>query len=849
MRLLGNYNSLLDDNLAEYFSNPRIRRHLIRAGLIRQNGELVSPQDYKSRVLEEQRWLASQAFLARAIVQRALDLEFSRRAHLQTKLEEIIRLELVERVRSARQKSQPSAGNDIAGTHHCDSRRENFARKKTRSVPDETTEKFSERDSTTFDIVQYLIFLLQELKILDQKMLNILIARFHCAVFSFVSKRYVDFPFSVTIYVDNILALKLSACCEYKYTVGYRLGGPQGYFMLLGVHGSKPCPKCNPRKKNKNSGLPPVKKRMSPNGNDFKSLTKNSLVKSTWSKRPYSAKKVALISPSGKPNDKIIKSKDNGNSSWILNVGISPWVETNVDNLKCEDFTIKEPSLTKTSKEMENVSEEEVDEEIPLEMSLLKEEDTAVIAEVEEELDGEKKENEETGSSDSDSDSTVGSNSGSSYTGSSTSRGTAVGGPKIRVINADGTKRNSSSSSGSSSSGSSSSGTEEETDDDDNDDNDITFLKPKDAQVINQKTMKQANEKVNDDRIKLKTIEEVAESNKNNEKRQVSLQKMVAIDSSDDEDAALEIQQTIVHADVHTTNDDITDNKLDRRKSTGRRNSICQIVRNLSTASEDGEKDFPDMESQSSSVQDNGNDIEVIGQDISGQINELCEELQYRPDLITLTISKGGIDDLNIVPVIDALINSNCPLKSLNLNFNRLGPQSGQQIARLIREKPTLNHLFLRANPLHDSGLCPIVNALLAHNSSNLQINDTSFGLHTLDVGNCNFRNEGATNLASLIEQSRNLNTLVLTGNNQLNDDDWSSIFWAVGQNSQVSTLFVDYCYIGDDGIDCLTGTVAQHPSLQALDLEWNQIGDEGAKLLLNWIKQNPKLTQVRFEC
>ncbi|GAB6028169.1 hypothetical protein CHUAL_002375 [Chamberlinius hualienensis] len=66
--------------------------------------------------------------------------------------------------------------------------------------------------------------------------------------FTFTSKRQQGYPFSVTLIINNLLNLQLSACCEYKYQHGRKLGGGKSQFILLSVNGSFPCYRCQMRR-------------------------------------------------------------------------------------------------------------------------------------------------------------------------------------------------------------------------------------------------------------------------------------------------------------------------------------------------------------------------------------------------------------------------------------------------------------------------------------------------------------------------------------------------------------------------------------------------------------------------
>lgn len=62
--------------------------------------------------------------------------------------------------------------------------------------------------------------------------------------FTFASRRHCGYPFSIVIFVNDIRDVQLSSCCEYRYKVGVRLGGPQGHFSLVRLEGGGPCYRC-----------------------------------------------------------------------------------------------------------------------------------------------------------------------------------------------------------------------------------------------------------------------------------------------------------------------------------------------------------------------------------------------------------------------------------------------------------------------------------------------------------------------------------------------------------------------------------------------------------------------------
>ncbi|KAK9522227.1 hypothetical protein VZT92_018704 [Zoarces viviparus] len=61
--------------------------------------------------------------------------------------------------------------------------------------------------------------------------------------FQFVSQRHRAFPFSATLYVNGIMAARISSCCEYRYAPGFQQGR-KSCFRLAWLAGGIPCYRC-----------------------------------------------------------------------------------------------------------------------------------------------------------------------------------------------------------------------------------------------------------------------------------------------------------------------------------------------------------------------------------------------------------------------------------------------------------------------------------------------------------------------------------------------------------------------------------------------------------------------------
>jgi hypothetical protein len=69
------YNSLADEHLAHYYANPRIRRHLLRAGLITRDGCIVDEVTYRENIARKEHQEHVKDLLAQSIIDKALEME------------------------------------------------------------------------------------------------------------------------------------------------------------------------------------------------------------------------------------------------------------------------------------------------------------------------------------------------------------------------------------------------------------------------------------------------------------------------------------------------------------------------------------------------------------------------------------------------------------------------------------------------------------------------------------------------------------------------------------------------------------------------------------------------------
>ncbi|KAM8791750.1 glutamate-rich protein 3 [Rhynchonycteris naso] len=95
--LLAAYNSLTDKHLAGYFNNTRIRRHLLRSGLITRSGRILSEKEYKLNIMKRDHQKYIRECLAQAIFHKVLDMERYHQLEIKKKLETLARKEQMQR--------------------------------------------------------------------------------------------------------------------------------------------------------------------------------------------------------------------------------------------------------------------------------------------------------------------------------------------------------------------------------------------------------------------------------------------------------------------------------------------------------------------------------------------------------------------------------------------------------------------------------------------------------------------------------------------------------------------------------------------------------------------------------
>ena len=141
----------------------------------------------------------------------------------------------------------------------------------------------------------------------------------------------------------------------------------------------------------------------------------------------------------------------------------------------------------------------------------------------------------------------------------------------------------------------------------------------------------------------------------------------------------------------------------------------------------------------------------------------------------------------------------------------------------------------LHGNPFGDQGVSSIVDAILENEAS---------AVSTLDVGDCGLGNEGATQIARLLESNSTITDLNISAN-QITHQGWRAISEALKKNTKLRTLSLDYNQITDEDLAVLADGFRHCTSLRSVDLEANRISGEGGRILLDVLRENEKIIDL----
>ncbi|CAF0833286.1 unnamed protein product [Rotaria sordida] len=279
-----NYESLTDPHLNAYFNNKRIRRHLIKAGLINRHGDILPPPSYEVALARRTKRREIKAKLSHMITNYIVEDEQKRQAFLRNQFDFAIKRARVQKIRESRHPQQRSmltislvhvtkrSRSRNARTPSSTGHKRSSVRAKSAGHPPINAKNQLVRRPTTAkntsnnEYCEVTMIYYGPQIVIDCKNKwfqpngdEIVVMQQHCGgenlivfkgfvkpnqLFKFESRRHQDYPFAVALYINGLIDSRISVCCEYKHNRNIRLGSKYGLFGIYNVQKSQPCRSC-----------------------------------------------------------------------------------------------------------------------------------------------------------------------------------------------------------------------------------------------------------------------------------------------------------------------------------------------------------------------------------------------------------------------------------------------------------------------------------------------------------------------------------------------------------------------------------------------------------------------------
>ncbi|XP_048224960.1 NACHT, LRR and PYD domains-containing protein 5 [Perognathus longimembris pacificus] len=205
--------------------------------------------------------------------------------------------------------------------------------------------------------------------------------------------------------------------------------------------------------------------------------------------------------------------------------------------------------------------------------------------------------------------------------------------------------------------------------------------------------------------------------------------------------------------------------------------------------------------------------------DTSSQL--LASALMSNPSLTHLCLSNNnlGADRLSLLCLLRL---PSCALQRLVLNHCHLGVTSCGFLAFILLNNSSLTHLSLSMNPLQDSGLQLLCEALQG----------PSCRLQGLEVASCNLTSASCKSLARVLGQSKHLRSLDLA-TNALGDSGVATLCEGLkAEHGSLRRLGLEACGLTSDCCAMLSSTLSRNKNLTSLNLLRNDFSPLGVTML-----------------
>ncbi|XP_036024149.1 ribonuclease inhibitor isoform X2 [Onychomys torridus] len=196
--------------------------------------------------------------------------------------------------------------------------------------------------------------------------------------------------------------------------------------------------------------------------------------------------------------------------------------------------------------------------------------------------------------------------------------------------------------------------------------------------------------------------------------------------------------------------------------------------------------------------------------------------LRSLPTLRELHLSDNLLGDAGLKLLCEGLMDPQCRLEKLQLEYCNLTATSCEPLASVLRVKPDFKEIVLSNNDLQEAGVQMLCQGL----------KDSACQLESLKLESCGITSANCRDLCDVVASKASLRQLDL-GSNKLGNAGIAALCSGLLLPScRLRTLWLWECDITAEGCKDLCRVLRAKQSLKELSLAGNELRDEGAQLL-----------------
>ena len=208
--------------------------------------------------------------------------------------------------------------------------------------------------------------------------------------------------------------------------------------------------------------------------------------------------------------------------------------------------------------------------------------------------------------------------------------------------------------------------------------------------------------------------------------------------------------------------------------------------------------------------------------------NHFASYLKKNPSLQSFCLKQNDVTNEGLFAILDGL-RFNTHLKELDLSSNPFDSHCAPALSHFLKHTTTLRLLSLNdIARLGDTGIRELAQGI-ASNSS----------LKILSLKSCSIASVGGRHLSSALSHNSSIEKLYLSGNYGWGSGATDILCRVLKANSQVRTLHLSNCGIGDEGAVYMADLLRINTTLLDVSLKQNEITDAGGIHLAGAIANN----------